>query len=186
MRGDRSHATLGHLDRLANFRRVFAEVVTLRADCRDKALCDAFARVPRHEFMGQDPWFFTERGEGVQADDPAIAYQDVGMGLTKDVPSGLPSLHARCIAACAVKPGERVIHAGAGTGFYTAILAELVGERGPFRTHHGFRGWTELRAMQGEPRPITFLPADPARLATDSPAGWKIPFELRAGRPEPR
>jgi protein-L-isoaspartate(D-aspartate) O-methyltransferase len=141
---------------------VFADVVTLRADCRDKAVRDAFARVPRHEFMGQDPWFFTEHGEGVQASDPAIAYQDVGLGLTRGVPTGLPSLHARCIAACGVRPGERVIHVGAGTGYYTAILAELVGERGPVIAFELDRGlvqraqknlsqwpWVRLEASSG-------------------------------------
>jgi protein-L-isoaspartate(D-aspartate) O-methyltransferase len=34
------------------------------------------------------------------------------------------------IHALALKPGERVNHIGAGTGYYTAILAELVGEAG--------------------------------------------------------
>jgi protein-L-isoaspartate(D-aspartate) O-methyltransferase len=138
---------------------VFAEVVTLRADCRDRALCGAFARVPRHEFMGQDRWFFTEHGEGVHADDPAIAYQDVGMGLTKDVPTGLPSLHARCIAACAVKPGERVIHVGAGTGYYTAILAELVGERGPVLAFELDRGLAQRAQKNLSPWPWVRLEA---------------------------
>ena len=141
---------------------MFADVVTLRADCRDKAVRDAFLRVPRHEFMGPGPWFFSEHGEGVQAEDPAIAYQDVGFGLTSGVPTGLPSLHARSIAACAVRPGERVIHVGAGTGYYTAILAELVGERGPVIAFELDRGlaqraqknlsrwpWVRLEASSG-------------------------------------
>ena len=34
------------------------------------------------------------------------------------------------IHALMLKPGERVNHIGAGTGYYTAILAELVGEAG--------------------------------------------------------
>jgi protein-L-isoaspartate(D-aspartate) O-methyltransferase len=34
------------------------------------------------------------------------------------------------MAACAIKPGDRVVHVGAGVGYYTAILAELVGEAG--------------------------------------------------------
>ena len=61
-----------------------------------------------------------------------MVYQDVGIGLARDrgIPTGLPSLHARCMAACRVKTGERVTHVGAGTGYFTAILAELVGERG--------------------------------------------------------
>ena len=119
------------VDRLADFRRVFADVVAARADCRNGAVRDAFARVPRHEFLGPGPWSFTERGEAASSDDPALAYQDVALGLARGIPTGLPSLHARCIDACAVRVGERVIHVGAGSGYYTAILAELVGERGP-------------------------------------------------------
>jgi len=34
-------------------------------------------------------------------------------------------LHARCLAACNPKRGDSVLHIGAGTGYYTAILAEL-------------------------------------------------------------
>ena len=120
------------MDRIADFRRVFAQVVMARADCRDPAIHEAFARVPRHEFVGPGPWYFTEQGGPAESDDPAILYQDVGMALARDrgIPTGLPSLHARCIAACAVRAGERVIHIGAGSGYYTAILAELVGEAG--------------------------------------------------------
>jgi len=113
----------------------------------------AFERVPRHEFLGPGPVFFTEHGAGVEADDPAIAYQDVALGLTKGVPTGLPSLHARCIAACALRPGERVIHVGAGTGYYTAILAELVGERGPVLAFEVDRGLAQRAQKNLSPWP---------------------------------
>ncbi|MGH9394501.1 MAG: protein-L-isoaspartate O-methyltransferase family protein [Terriglobales bacterium] len=42
--------------------------------------------------------------------------------------NGQPSLHAACISALDPQPGERALHVGAGTGYYTAILAELVAE----------------------------------------------------------
>src|ERR1700738_1748604 len=41
-----------------------------------------------------------------------------------------PSLHAALIAAPAPQPGEHVLHIGVGVGYYTAILAELVGATG--------------------------------------------------------
>ena len=34
------------------------------------------------------------------------------------------------IAAAAPRPGEHVVHVGAGVGYFTAILAELVGATG--------------------------------------------------------
>ena len=120
------------MDRIADFRRVFAHVVAARADRRDPAIREAFARVPRHELVGPGPWYFTERGGPAESDDPAILYPDVAMGLARDrgIPTGLPSLHARRIAACAVSAGERVSHIGSGSGYCTAVLAELVGEAG--------------------------------------------------------
>ena len=40
------------------------------------------------------------------------------------------SLHAALIAAAAPQPGEHVLHIGVGVGYYTTILAELVGATG--------------------------------------------------------
>lgn len=44
--------------------------------------------------------------------------------------NGSPSLHAKLLQALAVKPGDRIVHVGAGTGYYSAILSELVGPAG--------------------------------------------------------
>ncbi|MGH9702159.1 MAG: protein-L-isoaspartate O-methyltransferase family protein, partial [Candidatus Acidiferrales bacterium] len=41
-----------------------------------------------------------------------------------------PALHAYCLAALKVKEGETAVHVGAGTGYYTAVLARLVGPTG--------------------------------------------------------
>jgi protein-L-isoaspartate(D-aspartate) O-methyltransferase len=133
------------VNRIADFRAVFAQVVVSRAGCTDLSIRDAFASVPRHQFVGPGPWYFSEHGGATPSDDPALAYQDVGMGLAPDrgIPTGLPSLHARCLAACAPQPGDRVIHIGAGSGYYTAILAELVGKTGVVR---GFELQADLAA----------------------------------------
>ncbi len=119
------------MDRLADFRSVFARAVMARAGLTDPHLLRAFSEVPRHEFIGASPWYFNEHGPPVIS-DPAVLYQDVAMGLAAErgITTGLPSLHARCIAACELKPGENVIQVGAGSGYFTAILAELVGESG--------------------------------------------------------
>jgi protein-L-isoaspartate(D-aspartate) O-methyltransferase len=118
------------MDRLADFRHVFAQIVVARAGSKDPALLAAFSRIPRHEFVAAGPWQVSEHGDMTPTADPALVYQDMGMGLTEAITTGLPSLHARCIDACAVKPGERIVQIGAGTGYFTAILAQLVGENG--------------------------------------------------------
>src|SRR5262249_51017769 len=83
---------------------------------------------------GPGPWrVFTADGYvDTPSDDPAFVYQDTAIGLLRDKPinNGEPSLHARAIAALELKPGERLLHVGAGSGYYTAILAALVGESG--------------------------------------------------------
>jgi protein-L-isoaspartate(D-aspartate) O-methyltransferase len=119
-------------DRLTDFRTVFAQMVVARGGCKDPRIRAAFERVPRHEFLGPGPWYVSEQGGATPSADPALAYQDVAMALAPErgITTGLPSLHARCIEACAPQPGERVVHIGAGAGYFTAILAELVGEGG--------------------------------------------------------
>jgi SAM-dependent methyltransferase len=54
----------------------------------------------------------------------------MGLAPERGITTGLPSLHARSMAACELKPGESVIQVGAGSGYFSAILAELVGESG--------------------------------------------------------
>lgn len=39
-------------------------------------------------------------------------------------------VHAICLAALNVKEGKRVVHIGAGAGYYTAVQARLTGESG--------------------------------------------------------
>ncbi|WP_347710510.1 protein-L-isoaspartate O-methyltransferase family protein [Methylobacterium tardum] len=43
---------------------------------------------------------------------------------------GQPSLHALCLDALAPQPGETVLQVGTGSGYYTALLAHLVGPTG--------------------------------------------------------
>lgn len=115
-------------------RRFYADLVTAKGGVRDDALAAAFAGVTRERFVGPGPWrIFTAGGYiDTPSDDPAFLYQDVVVGLATErlINNGEPSLHARCLAALAPRPGEQVVHVGAGTGYYSALLAELVGERG--------------------------------------------------------
>jgi len=119
------------MERLVDFRRVFAHVVVARAGCpENQSLLQAFSDVPRHEFLGAGPWAVTEDGTATASDDPALVYQDIGIGIATGIPSGLPSLHARLLDAIGLMHDWRVMQVGAGTGYFTAILAELVGSAG--------------------------------------------------------
>jgi protein-L-isoaspartate(D-aspartate) O-methyltransferase len=75
----------------------------------------------------------TERGAVETPDaNPEHIYHNVLTPLdpAKDINNGTPGLWAEFIEQLNVRPGERVTHVGAGTGYYTAILAELVGGGG--------------------------------------------------------
>ena len=49
---------------------------------------------------------------------------------SRGINNGQPSLHAQSIDALRIKEGETVVQIGAGAGYYTAILAHLVGPAG--------------------------------------------------------
>jgi protein-L-isoaspartate(D-aspartate) O-methyltransferase len=65
-------------------------------------------------------------------EDPAFLYQDVLVAIAPErrINIGQPVLHAICLAALNVKEGDNVVHIGAGTGYYTALLAKLTGLTG--------------------------------------------------------
>lgn len=115
-------------------RTFYADLVTARGGTRDGAIVAAFAGVDRARFAGPGPWkVFTPLGYiETPTDDQTFLYQDVLVALAaeRSINNGEPSLHARCLAAAAPKPGDRVLHVGAGTGYYTALLADLVGPDG--------------------------------------------------------
>jgi protein-L-isoaspartate(D-aspartate) O-methyltransferase len=97
-------------------------------------LLAAFASVPRENFVGPPPWYFNDfsRYRELKSTDPVVLYQDILVGLDTEsgVNNGMPSLHAAALGTLHIREGETVFHMGAGTGYYTAILAELVGPSG--------------------------------------------------------
>src|SRR5271154_2580322 len=122
-------------DRIQAHRVFFAKLGTENAGVpTGSELEAALASTPREQFVGPPPWKIFTRSGYVESptDDPAHLYQDVVVSLGGEGPfnNGQPTLHAFCIAALDLKKGERVVHVGAGTGYYTTLLAKLVGETG--------------------------------------------------------
>lgn len=121
-------------DALRDHRTFYAALVAARGGAGDPPIERAFAAVPRERFLGPGPWQ-AHTGDGyieTPSANPALLYQDVLFALDagRGINNGQPSLHARCLAAAAVRPGERVLHIGCGSGYYTALLAELTGPDG--------------------------------------------------------
>ena len=119
---------------LAQARRAYAEQLARLTEIADRRIVEAFATVPREKFLAAGPWLLLgESGyEPTSDSDPVRLYQDVVVAIDpiKGINNGEPSLHMRLLAALAVQPGDRVLHIGTGTGYYTAILAELAGPKG--------------------------------------------------------
>jgi protein-L-isoaspartate(D-aspartate) O-methyltransferase len=147
MERDRTHPIQTHpiwteesqADRLQAHRRSYAEHITALAGLAPgigmgSEITAALASIPRERFVEPPPWRIDSPAGHTQtiSDDPAVLYQDVlvplcaGGGLN----NGQPSLHALCLNALAPGKGESAVHVGAGTGYYTAVLAMLVGEAG--------------------------------------------------------
>jgi protein-L-isoaspartate(D-aspartate) O-methyltransferase len=122
-------------ERLLPFRRLYADLLTapLKGSAAER-LRDAFLAIPRERFLGPGPWRVLAGGGYVvtPSDDPALIYQDVVVALAVEqgINNGQPSLHALSLAALDPSPGDKVLHVGVGTGYYTAILARLVEPEG--------------------------------------------------------
>ena len=121
-------------DRLAERRRAYAAEITRRAGISDPRIEAAFAAVPREDFAGPPPWRIGSGGFFglTSSNDPERLYEDVLINIDAErgINNGQPSLHAQSLDALGLKEGETVLHIGAGAGYYTAILAELVGAKG--------------------------------------------------------
>jgi protein-L-isoaspartate(D-aspartate) O-methyltransferase len=125
-------------------RKFYAQEIRFAANLATPGLVDAFAKVPRERFLGPGPWQLGSAESRVMSaaglaqlsyvtvDDPREVYHNVVVSLdrAKDINNGQPSALGRWIDALALKSGERVYHLGCGVGYYTAIIAEVVGASG--------------------------------------------------------
>jgi protein-L-isoaspartate(D-aspartate) O-methyltransferase len=119
---------------IEDHRLFYANFVVRSAGSSNEKLIAAFAAIKREHYIGPGPWsIFVSPGYiSTGSDDPSLLYQDIVVAIAPErkINNGQPTLHGRCLAACAPAPGEFVVHIGAGTGYYTAILATLIGSAG--------------------------------------------------------
>ncbi|HWZ50300.1 MAG TPA: rRNA adenine N-6-methyltransferase family protein [Granulicella sp.] len=115
----------------------YAEELRVVANLASAALVGAFARVERERYMGQPPWQFSSqapnRGMSYRTtEEVRDLYHDIFIALKSEkfLNNGLPSVLAGCLDKLNLAPGQRVLHIGCGSGYYTAIMAEVVGAEG--------------------------------------------------------
>jgi protein-L-isoaspartate(D-aspartate) O-methyltransferase len=117
------------------YRTFYAKLICNAAKIDDPPIEAAFRAVKREPFAGAGPWWVGLGGHPyVQTpdDDPAFLYQNLLVALDREraINIGQPSGHAFWLESCNIKSAETVVQIGAGSGYYTAILAHLVGADG--------------------------------------------------------
>jgi protein-L-isoaspartate(D-aspartate) O-methyltransferase len=129
---------------LEDCRAFYSQEIRFAANLTTPGLVEAFAHVPRENFLGPPPWLIgSAEARALSAagmlqmsylpvEDPRDLYHNVVVSLdrSKDINNGQPGSLARWIEALALKPGDRAFHLGCGVGYYTAIIAEVVGPGG--------------------------------------------------------
>lgn len=161
---------------LSVLRRAYAMHATFFGHASNPALQAAYAAVPREAYLGPGPWpLLRWPGEYLTTPDadPAWLYSDVLVGILPErrLNNGQPSAHATWIAAAAPAPGEHVVHVGAGVGYYSAIMAHMVGASGTltaieFDPNLAARAAANLahlpgaQVLQGDGSRTPFAPAD--------------------------
>jgi protein-L-isoaspartate(D-aspartate) O-methyltransferase len=122
----------------AYIRQRYAEEIRANTNITSAALLKAFASVPREVFAGSGPWKVLSRVPGqmqpqaVDVTDPTELYHDVAILLdrSRSLTNGNPGTLAPWLDALNLSTGKSVFHLGCGTGYYTAIMAEMVGPKG--------------------------------------------------------
>jgi protein-L-isoaspartate(D-aspartate) O-methyltransferase len=152
-------------------RRWYAEDLKLQASVRrNMAIVEAFAAVARERFLGPGPWRILSDKYGgdyflTPDDDPRWIYHDVLVAIdhARGLNNGLPSFWARNFDHLDLKRDHRVMQVGAGTGYYAAVLAEIVGPNGHViavecdeelaaRARTNLSSWYQVEVVHGDGR----------------------------------
>jgi len=181
---------MGRQTELAILRRAFAKQILAVFGAQDRQVEKAFATVPREDFLPQGPWQVVRWGRGyvpTPSRDPVYLYDDVVVAILPERNhrrrsrcagvcgagrnNGQPSLHAWLMSAAAPRAGEHVVHIGTGNGYYTTILARLVGRRGRVtaveydpelaaRSASNLARLSHVTIVNGDGNVVDFAPAD--------------------------
>jgi protein-L-isoaspartate(D-aspartate) O-methyltransferase len=80
----------------------------------DPLILDAFRAVPRERFVADEL--------------AAFAYDDGPLPIGQGQTISQPYIVALMVAAAAIKPGDRVLEVGAGSGYAAAVISRIAGE----------------------------------------------------------
>jgi len=92
-------------------REAMVEQQLRRRGIQDERVLAAMRTVPRHAFVRGQHW--------------PDAYADHPVPIAEQQTTSQPYIIAAMLQAAEIKPGDRVLEIGAGSGYQTALLAEL-------------------------------------------------------------
>src|SRR5579864_3745542 len=92
-------------------REAMVEHQLRRRGIHDERVLAAMKMVPRHEFVRGPDW--------------PEAYADHPVPIAEQQTTSQPYIIAAMLQAAQIKPGDRALEIGAGSGYQTAVLAEL-------------------------------------------------------------
>jgi protein-L-isoaspartate(D-aspartate) O-methyltransferase len=98
-------------DESGEARRLMVELQLRGRDIVDEAVLRAMEQVPRELFVPEE--------------ERARAYDDAALPIGHGQTISQPYMVARICEALGVRPGERVLDVGSGSGYQAAVLAEL-------------------------------------------------------------
>jgi protein-L-isoaspartate(D-aspartate) O-methyltransferase len=99
---------------LASLRQSMVDSQLRARGVKDERVLDAMARVPRHEFA---PERYRDQ-----------AYEDHPLPIGEGQTISQPYIVALMLEALALAPADRVLEVGTGSGYVTALLAEIVAQ----------------------------------------------------------
>jgi protein-L-isoaspartate(D-aspartate) O-methyltransferase len=103
--------TIGESERFAALRHRMVETQLRARDIRDERVLQAMARVPRHQFAPEQ-----YRGQ---------AYEDHPLPIGEGQTISQPYMVALMLDFLELRPADRALEVGTGSGYVTALLAEL-------------------------------------------------------------
>jgi protein-L-isoaspartate(D-aspartate) O-methyltransferase len=109
----------------SNFSRArtrMADMQIARRGVQDKAVLKAMRSVPREAFV--EPGF------------EEFAYEDRPLPIGEGQTISQPYIVARMIEAAEIKPGQRVLEVGAGSGYAAALLSRIARQVYAIERHH--------------------------------------------------
>jgi protein-L-isoaspartate(D-aspartate) O-methyltransferase len=161
---------------LTIIRAAYAKQILAAAGVMGNARLEAALGATRREdFLGPGPWWMLRWRDYVTTPDadPVYLYTNdlVGVVPERHLNNGQPSLHAYLIDQACPAVGGHVVHVGTGTGYYTAIMAHLVGASGRVtgievepelaaRAKANFAGCPNVDIVEGDGALVGFDAAD--------------------------